>query len=206
MTPRKETQVEDSTVTKVETPVTPQPKPEEKPKKTFLQIALPWVIVAVVFFLGGLSTLYFTAYRTTKAELAAAKASAAELSDQLSAAEVNLQKATTDLTDTQADLESTAANLTKSQTLAILYKFQADVNAVRASILNQDPSSARQTLTFVSADLAALQKTGIDAESLAGLQPRIDTALENLESEPQKSLEALDTLYTNLTLITSNFE
>jgi hypothetical protein len=207
MSPKKETQVEDSPMVenKVE-PAKVDAKAEVKVRKSMVQTALPWVIVAVVFFLIGAVLIIFTVYRTARVDLTAAKADAAQLSEKLASTEVDLEKAKTDLSASQASLTDATAALTKSEMMSLLYKFQADVNAARASLLDQDPSSARQFLTFISADLAALQQTTIDAASIAGLQPRIDTALQNLESDPKVAGDALKTLYTNLALITSNYK
>lgn len=207
MSAKKETQVEDSPLPEkmVEEPKS-EVKTETKAKKSFVSIALPWLIVAVVFFLGGLAVLYFTIYKTATANLAASMETSAQLSEKLSSAEVELQTAKTDLLAAEASLAEKTAAYTLLEKQSILYKFQADVNGARASLLNQDPASARQNLTFVAADLAALEKTDIDPQSLTGLQPRIDTALENLETDPQKAADALYTLSSNLTMITNNLK
>lgn len=207
MTPKKETQVEDSPMieNKVE-PAKTDAKADVNARKSIVQTSLPWVIVAVVFFLIGAVLIIFTVYRTARVDLAAAKADAAQLSEQLASTEVDLEKSNTDLAAAQASLTDATAALTKSEILSLLYKFQADANAARASLLDQDPSSARQFLTFVSADLAAMKQTTIDAASIAGLEPRINTALQNLESDPRAAIDALGTLYTNLALITSNYK
>jgi septal ring factor EnvC (AmiA/AmiB activator) len=207
MSAAKETQVEDSPEMKKENPIVPEPKLSVKKKaKNAFQKALPWMVVAVVFFIVGAGLIFFTAYHSTNNELQAAKADAAQLTDKLSASEVDLQTANTKLAEAQASLSTANTSLEKSQMLAILYKFQSDVNAARASLLALDPSSARQFMTLVSADLQDLSKTGIDTQTLSGLQPRIDTAMQNLESNPQTALDALNTLYTNLAIITGNMK
>ena len=96
--------------------------------------------------------------------------------------------------------------MTKSQTLAILYKFQADTNATRAALLDNDPSSARIAMTTLSEDLAALQTTAVNPELLAGIQPRLDTALQYLETEPRMAIDALDTLSENLNVIATSLQ
>lgn len=204
MSAKKGIQMEDSQTAEVEKKAQAEPKTEKKEKKTFLQIVLPWLIVAVVFFLGGVSTLYFTVYRTTKAELDAAKAEVVQSAADLDTANADLQQAKTDLADAQAALSEKTTALTKAETLELLYKFQADVNDARASLLNNDPSSARLMMASIAGDLSELQKTDIDAQSLTGLQPRIDTALQYLESDPQTAIESLRTLSTNLSVLIEN--
>ncbi len=207
MTPKKETIVEDSPeVEKKAVETKNETKQVEKPKKTFWQLVLPWVIVALVFFLGGASLIYFTMYTDVKTELASVKEGSAQLMTKLSATEIDLQKATSELATTQASLTEATTALTKSQTLAILYKFQADTNATRAALLDNDPSSARIAMTTLSEDLAALQTTAVNPELLAGIQPRLDTALQYLETEPRMAIDALDTLSENLNVIATSLQ
>jgi septation ring formation regulator EzrA len=207
MKTEKDVQVEDSQT--LETPQpdekTSEPQAELK-KRTFVQIALPWVIVSLAFLLIGAGVVFFTLYQPLTKELATARSEAADLSTQLSTAQVDLEKAKTDLNTTQLSLTDTQASLETEKIATLLYKLQTDINAARVALLKLDPSSARQALTFASADLADLSQTKIGADKLSGLQERIDTALTNLESDPQKAVDSLDTLYTNLLLITNNLK
>ena len=173
-------------------------------KKGFFKKALPWVIVAVVFFLIGAGLIYFTLYQTATNELTAAKSGSDQISSQLSAAEVDLQKAKSDLGSTQSALSDAKNALTKAQQLSLLYKFEADVNLARVGLSKLDPSTARQALSVASDDLNNLKATDISQDSIAGLQPQIDTALTSIESDPAKAMSALDTLYTNLLLLSGN--
>ena len=173
-------------------------------KPGFFTVALRWIIVAVVFFLIGAGVVYFTLYQTASKDLQAAKVDSTKVSESLSAAEVDLEKAKADLSTTQASLNETTTALQTSQQAALLYKLEADVNAARAALYKLDPSTARQAISYATADLTELAKTSIDAESLSGLQPRLETALANLETDPQKAMDALDTLFTNLLLLGSN--
>jgi hypothetical protein len=203
----KDVQVEDSQT--LETPVAESKTPIAQPapaKRNFFQNALRWVIVSLVFLLIGAGVVYFTLYQTAKNSLAAAKAENSQVSDKLSAAEVDLEKAKVDLSTAQLSLNDTNTALQSEQITSLLYKFQADVNAARVAVLNLDPSSAKQALTFAAEDLTALSKTNINADSLSGLQTRIDTAIANLGADPQKAIDSLDTLYTNLLLINNNLK
>jgi ABC-type Na+ efflux pump permease subunit len=207
MTPKKETVVEDSPVVEKKVVETkPETKTVEKPKKTFWQIILPWVIVALVCFLGGAALIYFTLYTDVKTELASVKVGSNQLMTKLSAVEIDLQKATNDLASTQASLTEATTALTKAETLEALYKFQADANAARAALLDNDPASARIIMTKLTEDLATLQATEISADLLSGIQPRLDTALQNLETEPRTAIDALDTLSQNLDVIATSLK
>lgn len=203
----KDVQVEDSQT--LETPVTENKTPAAEPapaKRNFFKTALNWVTVSLIFFLIGAGVVYFTLYQTTSNALAAAKVENTQVSEKLSAAEVDLEKVKTDLSTAQLSLTDIQTSLQNEQINSLLYKFQADVNTARVGVLNLDPSSARQALTFAKEDLAALSKTSINADSLSGLKSRIDTAVTYLESDPQKAMGALDTLYTNLLLIINNLK
>ena len=96
--------------------------------------------------------------------------------------------------------------LDKAQQLSILYKFEADVNTARTALAKQDPSTARQALTIAGTDLTELQKTSISVDNIAGLQPQLDLAVTYLESDVIKASAAMDTLYTNLLLISGNIK
>jgi hypothetical protein len=207
MKTRKDIQVEDSPSldTKKSMPESARvSEPASKPG--FFKRILPYVIVAVVFFIAGAGLIFFTLYTNSQTALAAANNDVSKTNEQLSAANIDLQKAKTDLSVSQSALADANNSLNKSEQFAILYKFQADVNIARTSLARQDPSSARQALTIASADLAELQKTGIAADNIAGLQPQLDLAVTNLETDIQKAASAMDTLYTNLLLISSNIK
>jgi cytoskeletal protein RodZ len=174
------------------------------PKPSFWNKVLPWVIVAVVFFLAGSALIYFWLYQPEVKNGAAIQA-------QLSTASEKLTSATTDLAITKTDLESAqaavVAKTTELEKLAqtdLIHKFQADVNSARVSLLKLDPASARQALNFAKADFAELEKTNLDTNSLSGFKARLEEADANFEIDPQKSLDALDTLSTNLLLLVSN--
>jgi len=201
----KDVQAEDSQT--LETPKVDETKVETKPvenKRSFGQVVLPWFLVAIVFFLVGAGLVYFTIYQNASKDLAASNTQVSDLTSQLSEAQVDLEKAKTDLNTTQLSLTDTQTQLEAAKITTLLYKLQTDVNAARVGVLKLDPSFARQALNFASADLSDLSQTTIGADKLAGLQERIDTALTNLESDPQKAIDALDTLYTNLLLISGN--
>ena len=207
MKARKDIQVEDSPTldTNQSTPQpTSQPEPVSKPG--IFKRALPWVIVAVVFFIAGVGLVFFTLYQNTNNALTASKQDAAQLSTQLSAANLDLQKAKNDLSTSQAALADSNNALDKAQQLSILYKFEADVNTARTALAKQDPSTARQALTIAGTDLTELQKTSISVDNIAGLQPQLDLAVTYLESDVIKASAAMDTLYTNLLLISGNIK
>lgn len=180
------------------------PQPVSKPG--FLRKTIRWTLVAIIFFLIGAELVFFTVYRSATNALNAAMANSSQLSEQLSTSEVDLQKAKKDLSTAQGSLVDANNALIRAQEFSLLYKFQADVNGARAALLNLDPSSARQNLSIATSDLTDLSKTGISADTLSGLQPQLDLALTNLESDPQKAMSALDTLYTNLLLISGNIK
>lgn len=203
----KDVQAEDSQT--LETPKADETKVEAQPKenkRSFVQVVLPWFLVAIVFFLVGAGLVYFTLYQNASKELTAANAQVTDLTSQLSGVQVDLEKAKTDLNTTQLRLTDTQTELDSAKITTLLYKLQTDVNAARVGVLKMDSSFARQALNYASADLSDLSQTSIGADKLTGLQKRIDTALIYLESDQQRALDALDTLYTNLLLISGNLK
>lgn len=199
-------------------------KPVEKtsdgtatPKKGFMDRALPWVIVALVAFLAGALVTYFAVYQPKvaeltsaqnglQAELTAATDDVASIQAELDTAKADLQTAQNDLAAAQTTIEEQTTALAKSEQLVIIYKFEAGVNSARATLSKLDPASSRQALTFVANDLAELEQTNVDPAALSGFKAKIEEAEANLESTPQKSLEALEALYSNLLLLISNLE
>lgn len=183
-----------------------QPETSTEPGRSFFKKALPWVIVALVFFIGGMCLIYFTIYQETSQQLTLAKSKVDEQSTQLSQDQLDLTKAKTDLSTAQKSLTDANNQMVKDTQLLAIYKFQGDVNQARVSLLKLDPSSARQALSVAGDDLKALSATNISQDSIAGLQPQIDMALTNLESDPAKAISALDTLYTNLLLLSNSLQ
>lgn len=188
---------------------------ESKPtaKKGIIDRALPWVIVAIVFFLAGALVTYFALYQPKVGELTFAQSELVTAAENAAALQGQVDTAQSELTNVQAELataqttitEQTAA-LAKSDQFLLIYKFQADVNAARATLSKLDPASTRQALSFVSSDLVELEKTDLDAEALSGFKAKIEEATANVESDPQKTLDALETLYSNLLLLISNLQ
>ncbi len=207
-----------------ETPAVDQPaidtvKAEEKPapvKKGFWSKILPWVIVAVVFYLGGLATIFFAVYQPAKNTAAAAAADAdkqiTELTDKVAQAEIDIAAVQTELDTVKADLTAAqttiadqTAQLAKIKQMEIVYKFLVDVNGARAALEKLDTNTALQSINFAKADLTELQATEIDAASLSGFGDLLDTATSKI-SEPDllTSRDALDTLYSNLLNLVNN--
>ena len=182
-------------------------------KKGLIDRALPWVIVAIVFFLAGALVIYFALYQPKVAELTFAQSELVTAAENAAALQGQVDTAQSELTSVQAELaaaqttitEQTAA-LAKSDQFLLIYKFQADVNAARATLSKLDPASTRQALSFVSSDLVELEKTDLDPEALSGFKAKIEEATLYVESDPQKTLDALETLYSNLLLLISNLQ
>lgn len=208
MKDKKIIQAEDSPTIEEPKKTQPSVQPETpiEPGRSFFKKALPWVIVALVFFIGGMCLIYFTIYQETSQQLTLAKSKVDEQSTQLSQDQLDLTKAKTDLSTAQKSLTDANNQMVKDTQLLAIYKFQGDVNQARVSLLKLDPSSARQALSVAGDDLKALSATNISQDSIAGLQPQIDMALTNLESDPAKAISALDTLYTNLLLLSNSLQ
>lgn len=175
-------------------------------KPGFIKRVLPWIIVAVAFFLAGACLVYFTLYTRANNDYKVSQTENQTLTEKLSSSDVDLQKAKTELSTAQASLVEANNSATQATKLSILYKFQSDINLARVSLKKLDPSSARQALSVAKDDLTALSATDIEADTIAGLQPQIDTAMTYLNSDPEKAMSALDTLYTNLLLISDNIK
>lgn len=187
------------------------------PKKGFVDRALPWVIVAIVFFLVGALLTWFVVYQpkaqelsAAQAEMTASAASAAEntanLQSTLAAVNTDLTVAKDTLANAQATIQAQSTLLAKTELLKVIYKFQSDVNVARASLSKLDTASSRQALSFVAADLIELEKAGLDPDSLSGFKAKIEDAQANLESDGQKSLADLETIYSNLLLLINNLK
>lgn len=205
-----------------ETPAAePASQEELKPapaKKGFWGKLLPWVIVAVVFFLGGIATIYFALYQpavnTAKADAAAAEQQIAELTDKVGQSEIDtaaiqteLDTAKADLTAAQTTITEQTVELAKTNQLKVAYKFLLDVNAARAALEKLDTNTALQAINFAKADLAELQTTDIDAAAMTGFADRLDEAASNISSpDLLKSRDALDTLYSSLLLLVNNLK
>lgn len=211
MSDEQKVQVEDNPVVE-EVQSEAENRPIASPaKKGFVDRALPWVIVSLVFFLVGALLTWFLLYQPKVAELEASKAEVATAAETAAALQGQLDDANTALTAAQADLdkaqETIAAQeetIKQTELLKVIYKFQADVNAARATLSKLDPASSRQALSFVEADLSELEAAGLEPDALSGFRAKIDEAKENLEATPDKSLAAMETLYSNLLLLINN--
>ena len=208
MDPNQEVQSEDTHAVVEPKQEVIAPKEEVKSTKSFGARLLTWLIVALVFFIGGMALIYFTLYQpkvaTLKADLQASETQLTSVTDKLAKAETDLavsetNRETADTTVTELTDQLLAADLFGS-----IYKFQADVNAARVALLKLDPASSLQALNFIKTDLAELEKTDLDPNAIAGFKERITEAETNLETDPAKSLAALDTLYNNLVFLISN--
>lgn len=197
------------------------------PKKTFGARLLPWVIVALLFYVGGLATIYFALYQpkvealqTDAAEQAALANASAEndaarivqLTDDYNQALKQYQTAQAALDSTKielegarstiADQEGNLARLTKSN---IAYKFLMHVSTARTALEQQDTASARQAVNLAKTDLEALKQTDVTADILAGFAEKLNEASSNLTlTGIDRARAALDTLYTNLLLLIEN--
>ena len=190
----------------------------EAPKKGFIDKAIPWVIVAIVFFIAGAIVVWFTMVQPKNLELQTAQTQLETAAQNLDAEKAKLETANTQITEVQNEIASVQSELSTAQTTIaekeaeiakidqsrVVYKFQADVNAARLALENIDTASSRQALTFVQSDLADLENTGIAPDAIAGFKARIEEALENLDKEPLQSKEAMETLNENLLLLINN--
>ena len=211
MSEEKKMQAEDNAV--VSEPVETSETQKTAPKKGFIDRALPWVIVAIVFFLVGALLTWFLIYQpkveelaTAQADLATAAENATQLQGQIDSLSTELTTAKGNLTTAQATIDSQTTEIARLEQLSVIYKFQADVNAARATLSKLDPASSKQALSFVSADLADLESTNVDPDALSGFKAKIEEANANLESDPQKALDAMEALYSNLLLLISNLQ
>ncbi|MCX6055859.1 MAG: hypothetical protein NTZ74_13290 [Chloroflexi bacterium] len=205
MSSKKDVQMEDKPVPLSGELIPPTAVVSAGKGRSFLDRALPWVIVAFVFLLIGAGTVFFTLYRGEAQKLKTAQSELDTASTGLKTAETDLSTAKGDLVLANASIKTITAQLAAGTQKALIYKFQADVNTARVALLKLDPASARQALNFVKEDLTALEATGMEVNSLSGFKVRIEEANANLASDPGKSLGALDTLSANLLLLLSNF-
>jgi chromosome segregation ATPase len=210
MEPNKEVQSEDThTVDELRKEVI-APKEEPKPSKSFGAKVLPWFITILVMLIGGAALVFFLLYQpkvaALNADLRSAQDAAAAASQKLSTAETDLALAQSNLDTANTTIDDLTTQLTASQQFSLIYKFQADVNAARVALLKLDPATSLQALNFIKVDLTDLEKTNLDANAIAGFKERIAEAETNLQSDPAKSLEALDTLYNNLLFLISNLQ
>lgn len=200
MARKKETQIEDSQSVEQEEKVEIKTEMNnaDKPKKTFVQKALPWVIVALVSFLGGAALIYFTLFTTTKADLAAATENSAQLTANLTTCQADLTKANDGLSAAQTTLTQTSVDLAKQQKLAILYKFQADANAARSALNESNLFSAGLKMALMVDDIAKMKAMDFSADEITGLQSRLDTIQQSLPGDPANAIKELQTLADDL--------
>ncbi len=211
--------------------VEPAMKPEVKleplrspaAKKGVWNKALPWVIVALVFYLGGLATIYFALYRPAvmEAETAAetAKAEITSLNDQLSQLELQkslvqseLDTTRSELVNTQEDLataqgtiEEQVSSVANANIRRLAYKLLANINTARVALENADVAAARQALNFAKGDLAELEGTDVESDALSGFADRMEEAITNLTEEGlETSRAALESLFAKLLLLVAN--
>lgn len=218
MDPDNNIQAEDSPAEKeVESNPVVEVVSNPAPQKSWFDRALPWIIVALVFFLVGALLTWFLVYQPKAQEFAASQTqmseAAAEAAEKAANLQSSLDTANTDLTvanenlaSAQATIEAQTTLLAKTELLKVIYKFQADINLARATLSLEDPASSRQALSFVVADLAELEKAGLDPDSLSGFKTKIEDAQSYLNSEPSKSLGNLETIYSNLLLLINNLK
>lgn len=203
----KEFQAEDSpSLNQEPAPISATEQPKPPAVSSLVKRVLNWIIVVLICLIAGATIFYFALYRNQADKLAAAQANADKLSEQIAANEVDLQSAKKDLGTAQSSLANANNDLSKATQLSLIYKFQSDVNAARAALAATDPSTARQALTIAAADLSQLNSSGINPDLLVGLQPQLELATTYLESDTQKATAALNTLYTNLLLISGNIQ
>lgn len=218
MDPDNNIQAEDNPAeTEVENKIVEEVVSTPTAQKSWFDRVLPWVIVAIVFFLIGALLTWFAVYQPKAQELAnaqtqfseaAAEAAekAANLQSSLDTANADLMVANENLASAQATIEAQTTLLAKTELLKVIYKFQSDVNVARASLSKLDPASSRQALSFVEADLVELEKAGLDPDALSGFKTKIEDAKSNLETAPDKSLADLETIYSNLLLLINNLK
>lgn len=210
MDPNQEVQSEDTHAVEEPKQEVITPMEEVKPGKTFGAKVLPWLIVALVFFIGGMAVIYFTLYQpklsALKADLQASEVQLTDVSDKLASAETDLALAETNLETAEGTIVDLTDQLIAADLFGSIYKFQADVNAARVALLKLDPASSLQALNFIKEDLSELEIKELDPDAIAGFRERIAEAEANLEKDPAKSLAALDTLYNNLVFLISNIQ
>lgn len=200
---------------------------EPHPKKKFWSKVLPWVIVAALFYLGGLATIFFALYQPQKqadtaaiAELSASATAAAEAdANKIIDLTNDYNQALKQYSDAQAELDLTKAELEANRTIVVdkdaelaavklsnlAYKFLVDVSSARIAIEKQDTATARQAINFAKADLEELKSTNVTADVLSGFAEKLNEASSNLTlSGIEKSRSALDSLYSNLLLFIGN--
>ncbi len=208
MDPNQEVQSEDTHAVVEPKQEVIAPKEEVKSTKSFGARLLTWLIVALIFFIGGMALIYFTLYQpkvaTLKADLQASETQLTSVTDKLAKAETDLAVSETNRETADTTVTDLTDQLLAADLFGSIYKFQADVNAARVALLKLDPASSLQALNFIKTDLAELETTDLDPNAIAGFKERITEAETNLENDPAKSLAALDTLYNNLVFLISN--
>jgi len=200
---------------------------EPHPKKKFWAKVLPWVIVAALFYLGGLATIFFALYQPQKqaaqanlAEISATATAAAEAdADEIINLTNDYNQAIKQYGDAQAELDLTKAELqaanntiadkdaelARDSKINLAYKFLVDVSSARIAVEKQDTATARQALNFAKADLEELKTTDLTADVLSGFAEKLNEATSNLTpSGIAKSQAALESLYTNLLQLINN--
>lgn len=198
--------IEDQTVQPAPTPAAQAAVQPVIKKTPWYTLALRYLLVAVIFFMAGAAVIYFVYALPSIKQVDTLNAAATEsaqtiegLKTDLAQTKADLQTAQTTITDDKAALDAASLRL-------LVSKMQKDVTTARIALLSLDPGGATQALSFAQNDLETLATAGADVESIAGFQDRLDEASANLESDPTKSLAALEKLMSSLYLLETNLE
>lgn len=191
------------TVAAAAAPAETQPVVKKTPWYTMV---LRYLLVAVIFLIAGAAVIYFVYTLPSMKQVDSLKAAGTEsaqtiegLQSDLAQTKADLQTAQTMITDDKAALDAASLKL-------LVSKMEKDIITARVAILTLDPGGATQALSFVQKDLDALSAAGLDSESIAGFQDKLDEAISNLPSDPDKAMTSLEKLISSLYLLETNLE
>ncbi len=168
-----------------------------KPRPSWAQKALPWVIVTLVSLLVGFAIGFFLLYLPANTGLKQVQTDLSELQGKLDSTTQELETTQSNLSQAQSDAEKAQAAADTLTFNLALSRVQANVGLARLALAQTDLLTARQELSAADTNLKELVK-GLDAETAKALQDRLSAIRIQLNSDSKKAVEELRILGENL--------
>lgn len=140
--------------------------------KAFVRTALIWLLVFVLVFLGGAATLYFWQLQPTQ--------------DNLEQTQMELDNANERIFELQAELDQASFNMSYAAFLEV----QADVNAARLAMVDEDTLGAKAALANTESFLEIIldDVAEFDQALADSLPQRLNLIITNLDSDLERSV------------------
>ena len=165
---------------------TPKQKPPNRFQR-FLRSLLRWLVFALVLFLAGILTLYFTRVQPLEAQQKQLQVTQTAVQKQSS----DLQKLRSDNTSLSSANQSMTDKLTQDQAHLELIRAMNNVNTARMYMAMNNPAEAKKALGPVKDELNAIATVAKDANLLKPISDRLDLVLNEMSNNSQTSASDL---------------